>query len=157
MHPPCVTFLVLALAALPDGANDYLTADGKLRERLEIMEVREGRGGSTGTLYRVQTDGTWSVWTMSQRDGSWQGSVRARGRLTDAQLTRLAEALARHQLSTLREHGMPQVNARTVAVRYGARVATLWPGLDERAAQTDAAVRARFAGVLTTVKSLCRH
>lgn len=149
--------LAARAAAHTDGPNDYLTADGKLRQRLEIVVSQPERDQTTATLYNVRPDGAWSTWSLSLRDGSWQGAVSARGRLTDAQLARLAAVLAKHELLGLRDHGTPRGNARTVTFKYGPRPAMLWPGVDERAAETDAAVRARYAGILEAVQALCRH
>jgi hypothetical protein len=150
-------YLLAPAAAPPDGGNDYLTANGQLRQRLEIVDMREREGITTGTLYRIAADGKWSTVTLSLRGSSWEGSLSARGRLTDSQLARLAGELARHRLAGLRDHGLPQVNARTVAFRYGPRVATLWPRMDERTAETDVVTRARFDGILGIVKALCKH
>jgi hypothetical protein len=124
-----VIWSVLALAPLAGmgraaDAEDYLTQDGKLRHGVEFRDGQSGFAGLTGTLWRVEPDGAWTV--AAFRDEAAQKKLR-QGKLSEKQLA----ALAGH-LAALDVTGLPKdlgsftgANPHVFSLRFGERTATV--------------------------------
>jgi hypothetical protein len=138
--------------------EDYLDRDGRLKERLEIRHLQGGIAGSTGTYHVIERDGTWGTGALQLRGGKETVSALVvKGKLTAAQLRQLAEALARHDLAGLKDHGQVEVNPRTLTIRFGSQSVTLQPGRGNVSAEEDRAVRARYQGIDAVAKAACRQ
>ncbi len=140
-------------------AEDYLTRDGRLKERLEIQELQGGIAGYSGGYRVIDTDGTWGTGSLFLRGGEEQTerTFQAKGKLTAAQLRQLAEVLARHDLAGLKDHGQVVVNPRTLTIKFGKKTVTLLPGQGKASAEKDRAVRARYAAIDAAVQAVCRQ
>jgi hypothetical protein len=126
---------------------DYLTADGRLKERLEVSQVQGGVVGFTGSYWVIEPDGTWSTGRIDPRA---EAAPTAKGKLTPAQLAALAKALARHNLASLESLGRPIVNGRILTIRFGKRSVPLY------ATEPDRLIRERFEGIADAVRALCQ-
>ena len=135
-----------------DKADDYLKG-GKLKERLEILELQGGFAGFTGNYYTVELDGSWSTGPVIPRREK-KGEPKAKGKLTSGQLAQLAKELAKHDLAKLPSHGKPVVNPKVIKVRFGERVSELQAKRGKLSVE-DKAIRARFDGIAQAVKMLC--
>jgi hypothetical protein len=156
-----VAFLTaaLALTCLPaagagDKAEDYLTADGKLKERVEVRELQGGFAGLTGTYYAVEADGSWSTGQRLPRNK--KGDAKASGKLSKEQVAALAKDLARHQLASLTSHGESMVNPKVTEIDFGKKTLALQPRPGKGGADEDKAVRARYQGIADAVKAVCK-
>jgi len=143
----------LSLARAGERAGDYLK-DGKLKERVEVLQLQGGVAGLTGDYYVIEADGSWSAGPMLPPKGE-KGAPKAKGKLTGGQLAQLAKELARYDLAHLPSHGAPVVNPRAVRVRFGKSVSELQPGPAKAPAEQDKAIRARYDGIVQAVKGLC--
>jgi len=156
----CLLSIVLTGLSLPvvcagDKSRDYLK-DGKLKEPIEVLELQGGFAGLTGTYYAIEPDGSWSTGPVKP-PRSKKGEPKARGKLNAAQLAQLSKALATHGLATLPNHGAPVVNPKVIIVRFGKKSSELQPGLGKSTPENDKAVRARYAGVVQAVKTVCQE
>ncbi len=140
-----------SVARADDQADGYLK-DGKLKERLEILELQGGVAGYTGTYCMIEPDGTWSTGEVLPRD---EKKPKATGTLTGEQLTQLAKALAKHDLANLESIGVPVVNPRFTRVRFGDKVSDLQPNADKSPTAEEKLIRARYDGIVQAVKQLC--
>lgn len=131
------------------------------------LELREGQGGFAGTsgqVWRIGTDGTYSVARFLNKD---EQPPHARGQLRPGQLAALAAALRESQLASLPPNlGIGSiVNPRTTELRYGAQriVMSQAPGDVAASASAsastgtgtgiDAAAQARFARLVARLKA----
>ena len=155
--------LVVAAGQLPVGAGDkavdYLK-DGKLRQRLEVHEMTTDpddidRGPKLlRKSYVVEPDGSWSIDWMVPRREVELGLPNAKGKLTEKQLVQLAKELARHDLSKLPSHGVPAFGH--IEIRFGNKKSVLHQRPGKTSAEEDKAIRARYDGIVQTVKTLCQ-
>jgi hypothetical protein len=150
-----VILLIVSAARARDKPDDYLTKDGQLKDRLEVLELQGGFAGFTGTYYVIEADGSWS--TGAVLPGNKRGEAKAKGKLTAEQLASLAKDLARHELASLKNHGEPVVNPRVVEIRFGKSTAVLQPERGKAAPEEDKAVRARYAGIAEAVRGLAKE
>jgi hypothetical protein len=130
--------------------GDYLTADGRLKERLEVRLAHGGFAGFSGGYWVIEPDGSWSAGPIVPLVKGGKGAPTAKGKLTPAQLAGLAKVLARHDLAGLSTHGKPVVNSQVLTIQFGKRSVHLY---DTGANQ---AVRERFQGVADAVRELCQ-
>jgi hypothetical protein len=136
--------------------GDYLTKAGMLKERLEVFELQGGFAGFTGTYHTIAPDGSWSTGSVLPPREE-KGEPKAKGKLTSAQLAKLAQELARHNLANLPNHGKPVVNPQVIKIRFGNRVAELQPEAGASPPAEDKAIRARYQGIAQAVKALCKE
>jgi len=138
-------------------AEDYLTRDGNLKERLEVRILQGGFAGYTGTFQTIDMDGTWNRGTLFIRGGlDKKSETKDKGKLAAAQLRQLAAELARYDLAGLKNHGKVQVNPRTVTILFGKKSFDLLPGKGKERDEEDKAIRARYEGIAKAVSELCR-
>jgi hypothetical protein len=143
--------LSAALLVLPlSAASDYLTKEGKLTEKLVVKDVQGGFVGFTGKQYTIDPDGSWDESTVK---GIRLRTIRS-GTLTKTQLAKLAEALKKYDVSTLKNEGKPMANPRVIGVTYGKTTAELnLPGGAKPPKPDTREVAGRFAGILTAVRA----
>jgi hypothetical protein len=158
-RPLCSLLSVLtafALCAIQAGETpeSYL-ADGKLKERIEVQELQGGAVGFTGLYYAIEPDGSWSAGSVSFRQKG-QGEPKAKGVLSQEQLTQLAKDLARCELAHVPNHGAPEVNPRVIVVIFGKKRTELQPERGNTSEAEDKAIRDRYDGILRAVKALCK-
>ena len=113
--------VVLAGAAACGGAeeaNEYLTKDGKLKETLEFRVGQEGFAGVTGTVWKCEPDGSWSV---SRYVNDKVSEPERKGKLAPKELEALAKTLAAEEFSKLpKEFGRDsKVNRQLLTIRFG--------------------------------------
>ena len=142
-----------AMACREDGGDLYLD-DRQLIAPLEIVEIQGGVVGFTGTYYAIEPDGDWVTGPILP-GRTVQGPPAAQGTLSGDDLTQLSEALYRHQLSTLSDHGAVAVNPRIVKIKFGEDVRVLNPKPGKVALEEDQQIRSRYEGILSAVKALC--
>jgi hypothetical protein len=153
---PLVLLLVLGVSArAAEKGNDYLTRDGKLKERIEVRRLQGGFAGFTGTYFEIEPDGSWSTGAVGPQHK--KGEPKARGKLTARQLAGLAKELARQDLAGLRDHGKAPVNPRVLEIRYGNKTVTLQPQRGDATEEEDKSVRARYEGIAKAVEALCKE
>src|SRR5262245_30621019 len=150
--------IVLALlAAVPcpgqDKTADYLTAGGQLKQPLHIRDVQGGFAGFTGTAWRIEADGQWSVARVFNKKEEVQGQ----GKLTPAQLVGLAKELAKYDLANLKTEGKASVNPHVVTITWGRQefVLTLMAGQALPGAGTDS-LPGRYSGVASAVREMLK-
>jgi hypothetical protein len=107
-----------------DTSGDALMDDGRLQAELEVRDAQAGFAGLSGTITRVERDGTFTVSRFLNE--SVDGPHR-QGRLDQDEIESLAAMLAEQDFLGLpREAGQaPPVNARTITVTLGDRESTL--------------------------------
>jgi hypothetical protein len=143
-----------AIAIQPGGNLDaYLTKDGQLSHALEIRDTQGGFAGFTGTYYKVEPNGTWSMGKVFQQ----KLTEEKNGMVGKQELTRLAQALAKFDLATLSSQGKQGTNPHVVSVKFGKVDATLslptaapLPKVDPNAKKL--AGEQRFTGIIEAVK-----
>jgi hypothetical protein len=136
-------------------AEEYLTKDGKLKERLEIKELQGGFAGYSGTYWTIEPDGSWSRGSMHSLLEEKKGAPTSTGKLTAAQLYALAEVLACHDLATLANHGEAHVNPHILVIHFGKKSAELLPAPGKATPEQDKAIRARYWAITEAVQSVC--
>jgi hypothetical protein len=141
-------------AAVQEPANRYLK-EGKLAEEIEVLELRDGIAGFTGTYLAIEPDGSWSLGAVGPKFAKREPKIR--GKLTAEQLAQLTTSLARHELAALPNHGAASVNAKVLKVRFGKKVSELQPERGTATAEEDAAIRGRYDAIIQAVKSLCKE
>ena len=159
MMKPITIYLFAILAVLPAQAGDapargpeptgrdYLTADGKLKERIEVSYFQGGVAGVTGDYYAVEPDGTWSSGGF-RSTGRMEKSETAKGKLAKDQLVKLAKEFARFDLAHLPHLPDQQANPGGVGISFGKKESDL----GNRAAGKDPAVNVRYQGIAEAVK-----
>src|SRR5947207_3248040 len=90
---------LLFFVALSAHADDYLTKDGKLTEKLKIVQLQGGFAGFTGTETTIEPDGTWTTASVFQR----KTTPKSNGKLTAKQRETLAGILKKYDLAKLPE------------------------------------------------------
>lgn len=113
--------------------------DATLRDTLVVRLSQSGFAGETGTIYTVESDGSWSTRAfVNERVGEMQ----AEGVFTDEQLNELAgmvdtEVFADGEGSTRKA---PDINPQGIRIEYGDRsVALALDAADEIVACDDGA------------------
>lgn len=151
---PLAFLSVFVLSAAGGEPKDYLK-DGKLKEKIEVLQLHGGFAGMTGTYFTIEPDGSWATGPVLPKRET-RGDPKAKGKLTADQLAELAKALARHDLATLPSHGETTVNPAVVRVRFGDKVSELQPKPGKASEDEDKAVRARYAGIVEAVTGLLK-
>jgi hypothetical protein len=138
--------------------SKYLAPDGRLKGRLEVRDAQEGFVGVSGEIWVIEPSGRW----YAARFVNGHVSEPSRtGDLTQAELSRLAEELARQKFSTLptlfgrnvsiNRHLMTIAFAdrqTTLVLRPGETVAEMAQTADDPGAIT------RFLALVQTIQSL---
>jgi hypothetical protein len=148
----CLSLLALALALrAADKPEDYLTKDGELKERIEVIDVQGGFAGFTGNAWTIEPSGKWTTARVFNQKRDMEKS----GELTKDQLAKLAKELAAHEASSLKAIGKTTTNPHVVTVKWGKSEAafTLAPGGALPKPGTDS-VEARYAGIAKAVKDI---
>jgi hypothetical protein len=151
-----LTGLGLSPARAGDQPGDYLTKDGALKERREVLELQGGFAGCTGTSSALTPDGSWSTGPVLPPSEE-KGEPQAKGKLTPEQLAKWAKELARHNLANLPSHGKPVVNPQVSKIRFGTKTVELQPEAGDSPPAEDKASRARYQGIAQAVKALCKE
>ncbi len=81
-----------------DHVSQYLAPDGRLKARLEFRDAQEGFVGVSGEMWVIEPSGRWHA---ARFINEHVGEPSRGGDLTQAELARLAEELARQKFSTL--------------------------------------------------------
>jgi len=150
-----LTVFGVSLASAAAGeAGDYLK-DGRLKDRIEVIDLQGGFAGLTGTYYAIEPDGSWSTGPILPPKEK-RGEPKAKGKLTADQLAELAKDFARYDLAGLPSHGETTVNPKVVRVRFGDKVSELQPKPGKSTAEEDRAIRARYAGIAQAVTRACK-
>jgi hypothetical protein len=160
-RPYLLALSLLAVAALSAAAGeqaaDYLTKDGKLRQKLEVRDVQGGFAGFTGKQWTVEPDGKWTVHRVLNKPVELEG----KGELTKEQLAALTAELARYGLKGLpgKKVGRPMANPHVVTITYGKQASTLTLGAGQMLPKVDpdkprATVEGRYAGIVRAVSKL---
>jgi hypothetical protein len=134
--------------------RDYLTADGGLRERIEVRELQGGVAGFIGTYVAIEPDGSWAAGPFFST--KLPKATARGGKLTARQLAALAQELARHDLAGLRTHGKPGVNPHVFEIHFGKKVVRLYGRAGTAPAPQDRAVYDRFVGIVHAVQIAVR-
>jgi hypothetical protein len=148
----CLSLFALALPLrAADKPEDYLTKDGELKEKIEVVDVQGGFAGFTGTAWTIEPSGKWTT----ARVFNQKRDMEKTGALTKDQLAKLAKELAAYDLSSLKGFGKPVTNPHQVTVRWGKQEATLIvaPGGALPKPGTDS-LDARYAGIASAVKDV---
>jgi hypothetical protein len=146
--------LIVAVFALSIQAADYLTPEGKLKERIEVRDLQGGFAGFTGKYYAIETDGAWVAGDVGPNEKL--GPPATKGKATPEQLAALAKALGQHDLAALASHGETETNPKVVKITFGKKTMELQPKPGKADATADKAVRVRYQGIVDAVKALCR-
>jgi len=150
-----LVFLAFVSASIQAGepAESYLV-NGKLKARIMVQVVHGGFAGFTGAYYAIEPDGSW---TTGRAGPGKPGAPQAKGKLSETQLAELAKCLAQHDLDNLPTYGKPTVNPMVTKIVYGNKVLQLNPRPGEATAEADKAIRARYNGIVQTIKALCKE
>src|SRR5437868_2609339 len=140
-------FIVLALASDAALADDYLTKDGQLTEKLKLLELQGGFTGYTGVQYSVAPDGSWTSESVFNK----KITPKDKGKLSKEDLAKLADILKENDLAKLpaKSGKQPGANPRMIELDYGKKKASL---IGQTAPQVDpknptGTVESRFAGI----------
>lgn len=135
--------MATATASADERPGSYLK-DGKLAEKLTVLELQGGFAGFTGTYTIVENDGEWSTGPILPRDQ--RGAPTASGKLDAKQLTDLANVLAKNDLVNLRNAGTPVTNPQITTIAWGEHSVTLMPKAK------DPTIAARYEAIVEAVK-----
>ena len=146
------------VAAQPAGKlDDYLTKDGKLKERVELNDG-SGPGGiarvDVTTSRIIETDGTWTHKVVETVEGNKKAQQLGQGTLSAAELANLARVLARHDLAGLPNLGEPEIGP-TLSISFGKKTSTHYAILGGAATGESKAIRARYAAISTEIRAAC--
>ena len=142
----CAALLLLTASAVADERPDAYFKDGKLTATLDVQELQGGVAGFTGTYTTVDPDGSWRLGRILPRDK--RDTPTAFGKMSGAQLKKLAEVLAKNDLANLPSAGKPTTNPHITIIKFGEHTATLMPE------PKDPKVVARYAAIVDAVKKL---
>jgi hypothetical protein len=158
----CPAFLVLLftvmslVASFGMASGDALTEGERLRTTLEVRDAQSGFAGWSGTVTRIEPDGTF---TVSRFLNDRIEEPHRQGRLDKDARSDLADALSQYDFLALPEElgQSPPINPRTITVSVGDRTSTLF--LEPTVAATDIEVppdspEARLLGIVQTVETL---
>lgn len=142
--------LTLVCLVFADGnlvGQDYLTKDGKLTNRLKVVQLQGGFAGFTGVQYTVAPNGSWTSETIFNE----KITPKDKGKLTEQDVAKLGALLKKYELTKLPEKSgaEPGANPHIITVEFGKHKARLVgqvpPKLDlKNPAPT---VESRFAGL----------
>jgi hypothetical protein len=145
---------LLFVTALPapagKDAGDYLTKDGQLKHALDILDVKGGFAGFTGTQLTVQPEGTWKSAAVALN----QSKLVSEGKLTPKQLADLAKSLAKYDLLHLPDEGKVMVNPHLITLTFGKHTSEIRNV--EKLPEPGDSVAGRYAGVVRAVRELCK-
>lgn len=98
--------------------------DGRLKAELEVRDAQSGFAGLSGTITRIEPDGTF---TVSRFLNERVEEPHREGRLAGEEIESLAQVLDEQGFYELRQEigRAPPVNPRTITVSLGERTATL--------------------------------
>jgi hypothetical protein len=153
-----VVLLWVLRSAADSSPNDYLTKDGKLKETLQVRDVQGGFAGFTGTLWQVETDGSWAVYRVVQQ----KQTLREKGQLTREQLKTLGRKLADFDLLNLANSGKSTVNPHLVKIAFGKHEVVLTLGAGKPLPNTPPVnqqklnVEERYARIVAAVRALTK-
>jgi hypothetical protein len=141
-----------------DHVSEYLTRDGRLKGQLELRDAREGFVGVSGEVWVVEPSGRWYV---ARFVNEHVGEPSRTGDLTRAELTRLAEELARQKFSTLPTlfgRDVP-INRHFMTIAFADRKTTLVLKPGETVAEVaqttdDPGAVTRFLALVQTIQNL---
>ncbi len=114
----CLVAGICMTSALAGAVSDYLIKDGKLRAVLKISETQGGVVGFTGTVWVIEPSGDWRVAPVRNAQ---EGRPLRKGRLTDRQLTALAQHLATQDLLRLPDRLGPDTGANPPSLQHQLR------------------------------------
>lgn len=91
---------------------------------VELQDLQTGFAGTTGTVWTIATDGTF---TVADKTNDRVDLPRHQGKLDQQQLARLAESLRAADAEQLpaRIGEQPPVNPRSITLRIGSKISTL--------------------------------
>jgi hypothetical protein len=117
---------MVATSAAAD-ADAVLTKEGKLKAPIVFRDGQSGFSGVTGTVWKIDTDGSWAVATFLNEKTT---RTLREGKLTDRQLAALAAHLAALEVGDLpKELGdFKGANPHTFVLRIGDRTTTVTVG-----------------------------
>jgi hypothetical protein len=149
-------FGLLTIAALTSRADDYLTKDGKLTEKLKIVQLQGGFAGFTGMEYTIEPDGTWTAASVFKQ----KATPKSNGKLTAKELESLAAVLKKYDLAKMPESSgkAPGANPKKLNVVFGKQTAN-WIGQQEPKLDADnpaGSVESRFAGISQEIAALLK-
>jgi hypothetical protein len=150
----CIGVFVLTVATV--AADDYLTKDGKLTQKLKITQLQGGFAGFTGFEYTIEPDGTWSSASLFKQ----KSTPKNNGKLTAKELESLAALLKKNDVEKLPAQSgkRPGANPHTITIEFGKAKASLVgqmaPKFD---ADNPATVDSRFADIYQGVNNLLKN
>jgi hypothetical protein len=147
---------LLAIATVTSHADDYLTKDGKLTEKLKIVQLQGGFAGFTGMEYIIEPDGTWTAASVFQK----KTTPKSNGKLTAKELEKLAAILKKYDLAKLPEKSgkAAGANPKKLNIEYGKQTAN-WIGQEAPKLDADnpaGSAESRFAGISQDVAALLK-
>jgi hypothetical protein len=152
-----VTVVILAGMVSPATAGkdtgDYLTADGQLKEVLELRDVQGGFAGFTGSLWKVEKNGQWKKYQVFNQ----KLTEKEDGKLTKDQLQALAKELAKFDMLTLKNTSFKGANPHKVTITFGEYSRTLAMTGGQPLPKADVnSEEGRFAGVVQEILSVLK-
>ncbi len=105
----------------------YLTPEFQLTAPLEIRDELTGFGTFFGTVWRIETNGDWTIKRILAREVT----VIGKGTLTRKQIYLLAKRLAVYDPLSLPDLGRPVVNPHELTVFYGPKTSLMTFGVDQ--------------------------
>jgi hypothetical protein len=130
--------------------KDYV-ADGKLKEPLEIRDVKGGAGGFERS-WKIAADGGWSADYMSKNMGGG-----GKGTLSAENLNALSKQLAAFDLMGLKSQGKAKdkESGRVITIKWGQREASLTVESGGKLPKADPKTpEGRFGGIVDAVQRL---
>ncbi len=110
----------------------YLTNDFTLKASYEVRDELTGFGTFYGTIWRVETDGAWTITRIIEKKPLLIG----KGQLSKKEIYELAKRLAVYDPLSLPSIGKPLVNPHIVTIYYGPKVSALTFGVDQKLTPT---------------------
>ncbi|MFO0964998.1 MAG: hypothetical protein U0793_05330 [Gemmataceae bacterium] len=98
-------------------ADDYLTKDGQLTEKLVVEQRQGGFAGFTGIRYTIATDGAWTSETLFNE----KAKPKDKGKLSEKEIAALAGVLAKQEFDKLpaKIGKAPGANPYKLALTFG--------------------------------------
>ena len=144
-----------------DAVNEFLSADGRLKETLELRDAQEGFVGVTGTVWMIDPSGAWYIADFVNEQVS---EPKKQGHFSKDQLAAVAQLLASGSFDELpAQFGRDlKVNRHMVTIGFGRTKSTLVLNTAEPATLTaaatlggpHAAAAGRFLSIVEGTQSL---
>jgi hypothetical protein len=149
---PVLLLVFGALAASAAGKpGDYLTRDGKLKEKLVLTDLQGGFAGFNGPKITIEPSGKWTRAKLVAR----RETVEKTGVLSKDQLATLAKELARYDLRALKSHKESRgANPHVVTLTFGKKEVRLTLKTGAALPKPGKTVPGRFGGIATAVEKL---